>query len=109
MTADKAEALRVLAADLRTPENEARNAALIYVREGGKLTIPVVLVGSSIEALKSQLGEAEAERDKWKKRALDAETTNSAILDLADRIRRERSDAPPPAPKWTVNAGWRPA
>lgn len=38
MTPDKLEALRKLAADDRTPIEEARNAALQFVRHGGAIT-----------------------------------------------------------------------
>lgn len=40
MTPDKLEALRRLAADEGTPEEEARTAALMYVRKGGKVESP---------------------------------------------------------------------
>lgn len=41
MTPDKLEALRRLAADERTPIEEARNAALAFVRGGGQAKSPV--------------------------------------------------------------------
>lgn len=102
MNADKLEALRALAADPRTPENEARNAALTYVRGGGRADAPTArLSGPSVEVLQRQLAEMEEDRDRWRKRTHEAQVYLARVVDLGGEIRRkyDAADEPRTAPR----------
>jgi len=93
MSPEKLEALRALAADMRTPDNEARNAALIYVREGGAQASRNAADAPTIEKLKAQLAELEQDRDVWKRRAMQAGSLLNRAIDLGSDARRMRDDA----------------
>lgn len=90
MTPDKLEALRKLAADERTPIEEARNAALAFVRGGGQAkTIEEYVPKAELERVKrdnveiferSKIVGAEAERRRVENEKLRAENEKLRAL-----------------------------
>lgn len=90
MTPDKLEALRRLAADERTPVEEARNAALAFVRHGGQVKPSEELVPKAdLEKVKrdnvelferSKIIAAEAERRRVENERLQIENEKLRVL-----------------------------
>jgi hypothetical protein len=115
VTPDKLEGLRALAADMRTPDNEARTAALLYVRAGGRTVASAPTPPSaprSTEHLERLLSEMETERDGWRARAKAADAIISRLVDDGRRhLAGETKSAsggvgatPDPFRGWNTNA-----
>jgi hypothetical protein len=85
MNPDKLEALRKLAIDERTPVEEARNAALVFVRNGGRTEMPKSDDQTlQLAVLEEQRDHAKAEAKKEKAEADRLRLLLGKMLALAD-------------------------